>query len=129
MRLVLQRAGADCGAAALATYLEQSYEDVYLVVSSIERQSRGKLGLNLSQIIAAAKAFGVTLRRKAHPALDDDDGLLVVNWRSKTRHPLGSHLVVLGHGIIVDPADGLILPAEEYLTRERARVGSLLEAA
>lgn len=131
MRLVPQRAKADCGVAALATFLEQSYEDVYLVVSAIEAKSRGKQGLNLAQVILAAKAFGVTLSRKARPVMDDDEGVLVVNWRGKKAREsvFRGHLVVLGHGVIVDPADGLILPADEYLTRENARAGSLLEVA
>jgi hypothetical protein len=35
--------------------------------------------------------------------------------------------VVLAHGIIADPADGVILPPDEYLSRSVATAGALLE--
>jgi hypothetical protein len=103
------------------------YEDVYVAVAAVETKRRGKSGLNLAQMIRAARRLGVRLVRKAVPSLDDDEGLLVVNWRAPHPHPIDAHLVVLGYGVIADPADGLVLPGDEYLTRERARAGSLLE--
>jgi ABC-type bacteriocin/lantibiotic exporter with double-glycine peptidase domain len=127
VKLVLQRAPFDCGVAALASLIEMQYEDVYVAVAAVETKRRGKSGLNLAQMIRAARRLGVRLVRKAVPSLDDDEGLLVVNWLAPHPHPIDAHLVVLGYGVIADPADGLVLPADEYLTRERARAGSLLE--
>lgn len=131
MRLVPQRAAADCGVAALATLLEQTYEDVYLAVSGVEATFRGKCGLNLAHLIQAADAFKVTLKRKPRPDLDTDEGLLVVNWRSpKAKQAIyQAHMVVLAYGVIADPQTGMVLPAEDYLTREQGRAGSLLEVA
>lgn len=130
MKLVLQRAVGDCGIAALATLIEQSYEDVYLHAASIEPTYRGKCGVHLPALVKMAKAFKVTLVPKDTYG-EDDEGLLVVKWLRGSRHYKGQlfrqHLVVLGHGVIVDTSDGLILPPDEYLSRERGKPGSFLE--
>jgi ABC-type bacteriocin/lantibiotic exporter with double-glycine peptidase domain len=123
VKLVVQRGAKDCCVAALACFLEVSYEDAYVAVTAIEGKRRGKNGLNFAQLIEAARAFGVTLRHKRHPVLDDDEGILCVNFARSV------HAVVLAYGVIADPADGLVLPADDYLVREKARAGSLLEVA
>lgn len=129
MKLVLQRAAGDCGIAAIATLIEQTYEDVYVATAKIERKARGRSGIHLADLIRIGKALGITLVRKREPvALDDDEGLLVVQWRKGSPHQIKlPHLVVLAAGVIVDPADGVILPADEYLARELARADSFLE--
>ena len=128
MRLVLQRASGDCGIAALASLLEQSYEDVYVATARVDRKCRGRNGIHLGALIAVGKILGCSLLLKRRAVLDEDEGLLVVTWAPGSRHEVGvPHLVALGHGVIVDPADGVILPADEYLARERATAGSFLE--
>ena len=130
MRLVLQRAAGDCGIAGLATLLEQSYEDVYLHAAGIEPVHRGKLGIHIPALQRIAKACGSALAVKA-TAGDDDEGLLIVKWRRGSRHYRGAafrqHLIAIGYGVAVDPADGLVLPLDEYLDRERATAGTFLE--
>jgi hypothetical protein len=80
--------------------------------------------------VAVAKRLGAALRLKRRNNLYKDQGLLVVTWAPGSRHDVGvAHLVVLAYGVIVDPADGLVLPADDYLAREKARAGSLLEVA
>lgn len=126
MRVVLQRANGDCGICALATLLEQSYEDVYIAAARVERVSRGRNGIVLSRLIAVGKLLGVTFKQKRHYA-DDDEGLLTVTWRKPHGHPFDAHLVALAYGVIADPADGIVLPVDEYLARYQATAGSFLE--
>ena len=75
--------------------------------------------------------FRVELVRRQPVDLDTDEGILVVRWSRVMAKALGypAHYVVLGHGVIVDPADGYILPADEYLKRMNAKAGRLLEVA
>lgn len=130
MKLVLQRAYGDCAIAAIATYTESTYEDVYVAAAAIDKKYRGRSGVHLAAIRRIVKALGVTVKPKRDLNLDDDEGLLVVTWKPGSRHETGTdHLVALGHGVIVDPADGLILPADEYLAREKATAGTLLVEA
>jgi ABC-type bacteriocin/lantibiotic exporter with double-glycine peptidase domain len=126
MRLVLQRANGDCGICALATLLEQSYEDVYIAAARVERVSRGRNGIVLSRLIAVGKLLGVRFTQKRHYT-DDDEGLLTVTWRKPHQHPFDAHLVAVAYGVIADPADGIVLPVDEYLTRYQATAGSFLE--
>lgn len=126
MRLVPQRTGGDCGIAALATYLEMSYEDVYTAAASIDKARRGKSGMETRRLLALAKQLGVTLRRQKNPDLDVHEGLLFVKW-SRRQHGFWWHTVVLYHGIIADPADGYVLDADEYLLRFKCKSGDLLE--
>lgn len=126
MKLVTQRANGDCGVAALACLLEQSYEDVYIAAASIDKKTRAKSGICFPALIAIGKKLGVSfLLKRRHQ--DEDEGLLAVTWAKPHGHPFDSHLVALAHGVIADPADGIILPPDEYLTRYRATAGSFLE--
>jgi hypothetical protein len=130
MKLVLQRAFGDCAIAAIATWTETTYEDVYVAAALIDKKYRGRSGVHLAAIQRILKILGVSVKPVRERNLDDDEGLLVVTWTAGSRHESGTdHLVALAHGIIVDPADGLILPADEYLAREQANPGTLLVEA
>lgn len=126
MKLVLQRANGDCGVAALATLIEQSYEDVYLASARVDKKARGKSGICFPALIAIGKILGVSFLLKRRYA-DEDEGLLAVTWQKPHSHPFDAHLVAVAYGVIADPADGVILPADEYLARYRATAGSFLE--
>jgi ABC-type bacteriocin/lantibiotic exporter with double-glycine peptidase domain len=126
MRLVLQRANGDCGIAALASVLEQSYEDVYIAAASVDKKTRGRSGICFPALIAIGKKLGASFLLKRHHQ-DEDEGLLTVLWAKPHKHPFDAHLVVLAYGVIADPADGIVLPTDEYLTRYRATAGSFLE--
>jgi hypothetical protein len=126
VKLVPQRAHGDCGIAALASLIEQSYEDVYIASAAVDKKTRGRNGIQLSALIAIGKKLGVSFLQKRQFD-DDDEGLLAVTWQKPHPHPFDSHLVVLAYGVIADPADGVVLPVDEYLTRYRATAGSFLE--
>lgn len=126
MRLVLQRANGDCGVAALSTLLEQSYEDVYIAAAKVDRKTRGRSGICFPALIAIGKLLGASfLLKRRHQ--DEDEGLLAVSWQPPHAHPFDAHLVALAYGVIADPADGIVLPIDEYLTRYKAVAGSFLE--
>lgn len=129
MKLVLQRAIGDCAIAAIATLIEQSYEDVFVEAAKVDKKWRGRSGVHLAAIGRIGKQLGILLRVKRGPVLwDDDEGLLVVTWTKGSCHEVGiGHLVALAHGVIADPADGTVLPPDEYLAREKATPGSFLE--
>jgi hypothetical protein len=132
VRLELQRGVGDCGLCALATFAELSYEDVFVVAAKVDRKHRGKSGVQWTDLKRIARALGFTPRLRLKPALEDDEGLLMVTWQPGSKHYVASggfrqHLVALAHGVIADPADGMILPADEYLARAVATAGALLE--
>lgn len=128
MRLVLQRASGDCGIAALATLIEQSYEDVYVASAKVDHKTRGRNGIHMAMLIRMAALVGAKLRHKRTGVnLDDDEGLLAVTWQPPHGHPFDAHLVALGYGVIADPADGIVLPVDDYLARYRATAGTFLE--
>jgi hypothetical protein len=128
VKLVLQRAFGDCAVAAIATLTEQTYEDVYVEAAKVEPKRRGRSGVHLHTIIRIGKKMGILLLQKREPNLDEDEGLLVVEWAKGSRHEIGTaHLIAVSHGVVADPADGIILPPDEYLAREKATAGAFLE--
>jgi ABC-type bacteriocin/lantibiotic exporter with double-glycine peptidase domain len=126
VKLIAQRANGDCGVAALATLLEQSYEDVYIAAAQVDRKTRGRNGICCPALIAIGKKLGVSLLQKRHHG-DEDEGLLTVLWAKGHTHPFAAHMVALAYGVIADPADGVVLPADEYLARYHATAGTFLE--
>jgi hypothetical protein len=126
MKLVMQRTSGDCGLSAIATLLEQSYEDVYVAAAAVDRDARGRNGIRLRVLQDIGKKLGVSFLLKRAFA-DEDEGVLVVNWVKPHGHPFDGHLVALSYGVVADSADGLILPVEEYLSRSKATAGSFLE--
>ena len=134
MKIVTSRAIGDCGICAIATYLEQTYEDVYVAAAKVDPARRGKLGIHLPALKRIARALGCELKRApAYLSLESAEGLLVVKWLRGSRHYTGQlfrqHLVVILDGVIIDPCDGVILTADEYLEREKAAPGALLVEA
>ena len=132
MRLVLQRGIGDCGLAALCTYAELSYEDAFVVMAKVERTHRGKNGVQWAHLRRVAQALGFRVRLRRTFNINEHDGLLAVQWLPDSPHAsgtFGQHLVALADGIVADPADGVILPVDEYLTRAKATPGALMELA
>ena len=127
MKLVAQRGVGDCGVAALATLLGLSYEDVYTEMAKRDVR-RGKSGTTFRHLIRIAARFGVVLRLRLKMDLDESEGILAVEWLT-TGHPTTQHVVILFHGLIIDPADGEFLDADEYLAKNQARAVSMLEVS
>lgn len=136
MKLVLQRGNADCGIAVLATYTEQSYEDVFVAAATVDAKARGRSGVSTDAFVAMAKKLGVSFRvtlaeskYRDIPLEGDETGILAVRWKKPHKHPTNWHFVIIHDGTIVDVADGAFRPFDEYLVRERARVRELLVEA
>lgn len=131
MKLVLQRADGDCALAAIATLSEQPYEDVFLEAAKVEPLFRGRSGLFIAHYQAICQRLGLRMRQRTLAELDDligTEGLLAVKWKRGSRHKAGMyHLVALSYGVVADSFDGLVLPLEEYLLREKAKPGAFLE--
>lgn len=126
MKLVQQRGEGDCGVAALAMLAEQSYEDAYLAVTEIDPR-RGKSGLYVREIIAAARRLGLQLRPTRQYDLDDDDGILKIKSRRSPRNPYDGHYVIVRHGLIICPTYLEILPWRDYLERCASKAATLLK--
>lgn len=122
-QLVYQHGKADCGVAALATLLQEPYEDVLISAGQFNPRVL-KNGLYGNDLIRIAMEFGVTLhRRTRHIDLDDHIGILGLKF------PKGAeHWVYLSNGLIFDPDEkGKIWDAYEFVKSFRGKVTELLE--
>jgi len=126
MTLVRMRGDADCGCAAIATYLEEPYEDVYLAVSKVDPVNRGKNGLTSRQVVLAAARLGLKLVETRAFDLDEDEGILRVRWNDRKKR-IGGHFVAVMGGRICCSSDGIPVAWREYLERNNARLGRLLK--
>lgn len=122
--MIRQRKDGDCGTAALAMYLEQAYEDVYLVLAQIDRRNRGGKGITYRQLQDVALRLGRPLRYRRRFALDEDEGVLGVMW--KTRRKSAGHWVALLAGKIFDPGMEIPQTASDWLEQNKARATCLL---
>lgn len=102
--LVPGREAADCVVASLAMYLNLTYEDVLRVVSLVDKEHAGKIGLWIPQIKKAAKKLGQPLKLKKKFNWDEDYGLLLTS----------DHCTVLRNGLIIDP-DKTVWEWEDFL--------------
>lgn len=123
VRVVLQRAGSDCGVAALATILSWTAHDYDAVAAKAPRG--GQQGLRTRELVATARRLGLTVSATRSYDLDVDVGVLRV--RSHVHHRDG-HWVACKHGLLWDPRDGSAMPWREYAARYRARFGMLVRA-
>lgn len=121
---VRQRKDGDCGVAALAMFLEMTYEDCYHVFAQVDKQCRGGLGLYQKDIIAAAAKCGRKLVRKRKFDLDEDEGVLSVIWPKGSKYR--GHYVTLRRGLILDPAIDVTMDHEQWMRLNPCRLGTLL---
>lgn len=123
--VVRQRAGGDCGVAAIATLLSEThaYEDVFLAAASIDKARKGKQGMRLRELLAVAKRVGLELKPARSYDLDSDTGVLVVHGSHTARD---GHCVAVRYRLLWDPADGYAHPWRDYQTRHEARFGTML---
>lgn len=126
-----QRKSYDCGVAALATYVNIPFEDVYAVALACSSTFQRKQGTTVEDLQKMAKVFSHPLKRLDYRRVDleEHNGILAVNWHRSVwkRHGCRGHWVVLRNGLIIDPSGGTITDAEEYLTVNRGTVGTLLQ--
>ena len=125
-----QRRTHDCGVAALASYFNIAYEEIFVAAVAQSRSFAGGAGLSIPEMIAIAKAFGRKLERVHYRQVDleEHSGILGVNWdRSMWKQHGGTgHWVLLRTGTILDPVGFRFADATDYLTLMKGRVGTLL---
>lgn len=87
----------DCAVWCLATFLSRPYEEVVAAAARVDARA-GLNGLDDEQMLAIARSFGVRLRVKQTPDLEEDTGILGVRFP----HYRHEHAVVLWEGRIFD---------------------------
>lgn len=130
-RIIAQRRDHDCAVACLGWMFRVRYEDAFVAAVSVEPNLIRGGGLTVAQIQKAATRFGRTLARVHHSKVDleEDRGILVVNWNDPKQQGSFGHCVVLRKGTIICPRLPAAYDADEYLTVENGRVGTLLVEA
>jgi hypothetical protein len=125
IRIVRHRTENTCVAAALASLLGVTYEQVIAVGAQVDPQ-HWQWGWSIGETEEIARRLGRPLRRRRTYDLDEDTGLL-----SLTMRPRG-HLALLVDGRIysMDELDGSVgvWRPDVYLAYHKARPGLLLVA-
>jgi hypothetical protein len=117
---VVQRHEGDCGIAALAMFLNTTYEAVLVVASRIVPRVLKK-GLFGTQMQLIAEEFGRTVRVKPKVDLDADIGVLFIQYPDNTEHA-----VYLINGLVFEPTGGRVWDADTYIKSFRIKTTSLL---
>ena len=115
MHIVGQRKKGDCGIAALASYLHLPYEDVYATAVRLDPRC-GKFGITMRNLVVVAGAFSRRLKIVRKPDLEEDCGVLRVNYSDGC-----GHFVVLRRGQIFDVDPPGAWDLEEYLKPKPSR--------
>ena len=128
-QIIAQRRDQDCAVAAIGWYFHLRYEDAFVAAVSVEPNLIKGGGLTVRQIQQVATRLGRKLRRVHWKRVDieTDTGILIVNWNQPEKQG-GSygHCVVLRKGTIICPRLPSAWDADEYLTFENGRIGTLL---
>lgn len=121
----------DCSVACLGWLFRVRYEDAFVAAVSVEPNLINGGGLTVKQIQEAATRFGRKLKRVHWRKVDleEDRGILVVNWNDPETQGGFGHCVILRKGTIICPRLPAAYDADEYLALENGRVGTLLVEA
>lgn len=123
LSLVESRRDFDCGIAALATLLAVEYEDVYVAAAQISKRLVD--GMTLKEIQRVAKKFGMILRKTWKVDEEFDVGILSVHLKREKNEP---HVVVLMHGVVIDPTlKRIFFNLEYYKNLKKVSVGMFLK--
>lgn len=131
-RIIAQRREQDCAVAALGWYFHLRYEDAFVAAVSVEPNLLRSGGLSVGQIQRVAARLGRPLTRVHHSKVDleEDKGILIVNWNQPEQQGGAyGHCVLLRKGTIICPRLPSAWDADEYLTVENGRIGTLLVEA
>lgn len=105
--VIPQREENDCAVACLAMIACISYEHALRVVCDID-DTKAISGLYITQLIAAAGALGVRLKKQRKFDLESDSGILyLVNGDDR-------HVVILKGGMVIDTNQNVWSDAEAY---------------
>lgn len=126
VELVIQRAAGDCGIAALAMFLNQSYETVFAATITKKCKTPHLTGMYTRQLQRAARRFGTTLVLKRTWDVETVCGLLTLDKVDKQPDDFPQHLVLLKWGLVFDPADGTIWELDDYCEQQKFRPVSIL---
>lgn len=127
-RVVAQRYTMDCGIAALAMLLSQTYEDTYAAATRLLPRVR-KTGIYLKELEQVAVGLGTRLERRpaGRYSVEDDEGLLSVRTpRGVANAKFRWHFVVLWSGLVLDPDGPTVAEAEDYFALTQMHPCTLL---
>jgi hypothetical protein len=123
LSLVESRRDFDCGIVALAILLGVAYEDVYVAASQISKRLVD--GMALKEIQKVAKKFGMLLKKTWKIDEEFDVGILSVHLKREKNE---GHVVVLMHGIVIDPTlKRIFFSLEYYKSLRKVSVGMFLK--
>ena len=116
----VQRHDGDCGVAALAMFLNTTYEAVLVVASRVIPTVLTR-GMFLTEIVLVAREFGRETYVKSKVDLEEDTGILNVRYPDNTEHVL-----FLTNGLVFEPTGGAVWDAETYVKAFRIKNTSLI---
>jgi ABC-type bacteriocin/lantibiotic exporter with double-glycine peptidase domain len=124
--LVAQRRSFDCAVSAAAMFAQVHYNDAF--VAAVRTTRHLSSGMTVSEIARMLRRLGCPVRRVSWRRVDleEDSGLLMINWNRPAQHGATSHAVVLRRGTLIDPLDPSVWDAEDFLKVKNGRVGTLL---
>mgnify|MGYP001599214933 CR=1 FL=1 len=126
IEVIIQKSTGDCGIAALAMILRLPYQQVCQVALTLDKQALNK-GLHRTELVRIAEQLGYLTKFLRTFDPEEDEGIICL-VPSTNRRGSGGHYVMLFNGCIVNPADGLVWPYEEYMKSrdDLASVGLLV---
>jgi hypothetical protein len=124
VNLQLQRGRGDCGIAALAMLLGQSYENVFAAAVTRKYRKPHEVGMYSKQIVQAARRLGTRLVLRRTWDLETSCGLLTVERLNKAVDEFSQHLVLLKFGLVFD-TDGTVWEPELYFEQHGFRPVSI----
>ena len=110
-RIVPQREDKDCTISALSMWTGETYEDVLRVACGIDDEGAAD-GLYTTQLIAAADALGIQLKRKRRFNAEVDSGIMYLVHR---RDEWTRHVAVLKNGVVIDTNDTVWFDVKKFL--------------
>lgn len=121
IRVCPQRHNNDCAVCCFVMLLGVSYEVALLAVGRVDPQVATN-GLYFTQLKKAAAGLGMHLKSKRRYDVQNDCGILGVQFADKTEHA-----VILFRGTIIDPDGGVVWDdVESYVESTGASLRSLL---
>lgn len=110
----------DCATWALSVLTGRGYPEVKGQAAKVDKGA-GKDGLSWAQLKRMATRMGLTLLFRKTVNLDEDTGILGVEFPDGV-----SHAVVLMQGPVIIDADNTVWQADAYIAAKQVQVDSIL---
>jgi ABC-type bacteriocin/lantibiotic exporter with double-glycine peptidase domain len=119
---VIQKEDGDCALAAVAMLIQKPYRLVSEAALKMFRKRPHETGLELRQMRALMRKFGVESQSLSPTDLDlsEETGILSISKKNP-------HVVLLFQGVIVDPANGLLYDIDAYCADQKAKITRLIK--